>query len=246
LQASLNHQFSHSFTGQVSYTYSKCLTTGSVSSGLEQGIYEQADPYNRKYDYGRCSFDIKHNLVANGLYSLPFKGNRLVSGWQFTSILRVSTGLPVTIQEGGGPFDIARLGAIQGDRPNYSGTCPGGRDQVLGKWYAWFNPLCYAVQPVGTLGTVPRSSVTGPGLVNLDSSIIKNTKLWERVNTEFRAEFFNVLNHTNLGQPASYGLLGFGGTTPPFAPYGGVGLSGASTATATTQREIQFALKFIF
>jgi hypothetical protein len=102
------------------------------------------------------------------------------------------------------------------------------------------------VQPVGTLGTVPRSSVTGPGLVNLDSSIIKNTKLWERVNTEFRAEFFNVLNHTNLGQPASYGLLGFGGTTPPFAPYGGVGLSGASTATATTQREIQFALKFIF
>jgi Carboxypeptidase regulatory-like domain/TonB dependent receptor len=243
LQTSLNHQLSRSFQGQIAYTYSKCLTDGSVSSGLQQGIFEQADPYNRKYDYGLCSFDIRHNLTGNVLYNLPFHQNRLVSGWQFATILTARSGLPVTIQEGG---DVAGLGAIQGDRPNYSGTCPSGRDQVLGKWYDWFNANCYAVQTYGTLGDVPRGSVGGPNLFELDASIIKDTKLWERLNTEFRAEFFNVLNHTNFGLPSSYGVT----TGLPFAstiaPSGLPGQSGAIDATATTQREIQFALKLTF
>ena len=224
LQTSLNHQFSRAFQGQIAYTYSKCLTDGSVSSGLQQGIFEQADPYNRKYDYGLCSFDIRHNLTGNVLYNLPLHQNRLVSGWQIATILTARSGLPVTIQEGG---DVAGLGAIQGDRPNYSGTCPSGRDQVLGKWYDWFNSSCYAVQTYGTLGNVPRGSVGGPNLFELDASIIKDTKLWERLNTEFRAEFFNVLNHTNFGLPSSYGVT----TGLPFAstiaPSGLPGQSGA-------------------
>jgi Carboxypeptidase regulatory-like domain/TonB dependent receptor len=243
LQVAVNHQFSRNFQYQISYTYSKCLTDGSVSSGLQQGIYEQADPYDKKYDYGLCSFDIRHNLTANGLYSLPFKGNRLVSGWELTSILTAATGLPVTIQESA---DVADLGAIQGDRPNYSGTCPGGKDQVLGEWYDWFNASCYAVQPFGTLGDVGRSSVEGPDLFELDASIIKETKITEKLNAEFRAEFFNVLNHTNFGLPSNLGVV----TGLPFAaaiaPSGLPGESGAISATTTSQREIQFALKLTF
>ncbi len=245
LQASLNHQFSQSFQGQVSYTYSKCLTDGSVSSGLQQGIYEQADPYNKKYDYGLCSFDIRHNLTANGLYMLPFHGNRLITGWQVGSILTAMSGLPVTIQEG---VQQAGINAIQGDRPNYSGTCPGGKGQVLGKWYNWFNSSCYAIQPYGTLGNVGRASVGGPALFELDASIIKETKITERLDTQFRAEFFNILNHTNLGLPSSYAVAtGF----PPFvpavlSPSGLPGESGSIGATSTTAREIQFALKLIF
>ena len=243
LQVAVNHQFSRNFQYQVSYTYSKCLTDGSVSSGLQQGIYEQADPYDKKYDYGLCSFDIRHNLTANGLYTLPFKGNRLVSGWELTSILTAATGLPVTIQEAA---DVADLGAIQGDRPNYSGTCPGGKDQVLGEWYDWFNSSCYAVQPFGTLGDVGRSSVEGPDLFELDASIIKETKITETLNAEFRAEFFNVLNHTNFGLPSNLDVV----TGLPFAatiaPSGLPGESGAISATTTSQREIQFALKLTF
>lgn len=246
LQASLNHQFSRSFQGQISYTYSKCLTDGSASSGLEQDVYEQADPYDKQYDYGLCAFDIRHNFTANGIYDLPFHGNRLVDGWQITGILRANTGLPVTVQEGS---DVADLGAIQGDRPDYSGTCPGGKDQVLGKWYEWFNPACYSVQPFGTLGTVGRSSVTGPGFVNLDTSLIKNTKIWERLDTQFRVEVFNILNHTNFGLPNSIALTtGAFAWTQAIAPAGlpGESASIASEATPNSQREIQFALKLTF
>jgi hypothetical protein len=245
LQVSLNHQFSHTFAGQASYTYSKCLTSGSASSGLEQDVYEQADPYNRLYDYGPCSFDIRHNFVANGVYQFPFKGNRLIEGWGVTSILRVNTGLPVDIQEGS---DITQLNAIQGDRPNYSGTCPGGKDQVLGKWYNWFNSTCYTPQTYGTLGDVGRNSVVGPGLLDLDTSIIKQTKVTEKLNAEFRAEFFNILNHTNLAQPSNLGVIVSGG--PPgvytLAPTGQPGDSGSIGGTFTSSREIQFALKLTF
>jgi Carboxypeptidase regulatory-like domain/TonB dependent receptor len=245
LQVSLNHQFSHTFSGQASYTYSKCLTTGSASSGLEQDTYEQADPYNRLYDYGPCSFDIRHNFVANGVYIFPFKGNRLVEGWGLTSILRASTGLPVDIQEGS---DITQLNGIQGDRPNYSGTCPGGKDQVLGKWYNWFNSTCYAPQTYGTLGDVGRNSVVGPGLFDWDMSVIKQTKVTERLNAEFRAEFFNLLNHTNFAQPSNLGVVVSGG--PPgvytLAPTGLPGDSGSIGGTFTTSREIQFAVRLTF
>jgi len=243
LQASLNHQFSRSFQGQLSYTYSKCLTDGSVSSGLQQDVYEQADPYDKKYDYGLCSFDIRNNFTGNVLYTLPFKGNRIVSGWEVTSIITAASGLPVTIQEAA---DVAGLGGIQGDRPNYSGTCPGGKDQILGKWYNWFNANCYAVQTYGTLGDVGRSSVEGPGMFEWDASIIKQTKVTERVNAEFRAEFFNVLNHTNLGLPSSLGVITGLPNAATLAPSGLPGESGAITATTTTPRQIQFSLQLTF
>jgi hypothetical protein len=245
LQVAVTHQVGRSFSGQISYTYSKCLTTGSASSGLEQDVYEQADPYNRFYDYGLCSFDIRHAFVANGVYNLPFRGNRLVSGWQVASIIRANTGLPITIQEGA---DITDLGGIQGDRPDYSGTCPGGRDQVLGKWYNWYNSSCYTAQPFGSLGNVPRGSVGGPDFFNLDFSLIKNTKLWERLDTQFRAEFFNVLNHTNFAEPTALGVIVANPVGPGYvaAPTGELGDSGAVAATANTSRQIQFALKFTF
>src|ERR1019366_1354827 len=138
-------------------------------------------------------------------YSLPFHGNKLVEGWQVSGILSVNTGLPVTVQDG---QQIAGLFGIQGDRPDYSGTCPGGKDHVLGNWYEWFAPTCYKPQPIGVLGLTRRGSVKGPGYLGLDTSVIKQTKVTERLNAEFRAEFFNILNHTNLGQPSSYTLLG--------------------------------------
>jgi hypothetical protein len=105
---------------------------------------------------------------------------------------------------------------------------------------------CYAVQPFGTLGDVGRGSVVGPGLLELDSSLIKNTKLWERLDLQFRAEFFNVLNHTNLALPTNGVTVGAPAASiiTPF-----VGLPGDTAAiegTSTTSRQIQFALKLTF
>jgi Carboxypeptidase regulatory-like domain/TonB dependent receptor len=242
-QVVLNHQFSHGFQGQASYTYSKCLTTGSATSGLEpvgtSGSYLN-DPYNRKYDYGICAFDLRHSLVVNGLYNLPFKGNRLVEGWEITTILRVSTGFPVNVTTGTNTDALGNGGEAQ--RPNFSGTC-GAHGQVIGKWYEWFNQNCYNVAPTGGLGNVPINSIAGPGALNLDMSIIKNTKIFERLNTQFRAEFFNVLNHTDFASPGGVVPLG-----TPGGCFGGSGCAGGIVAATTpnNQREIQFALKLLF
>jgi hypothetical protein len=219
------------------------MTTGSGSNATEQTVAAEDDPYNRLYDYGLCSFDIRHNLVVNGVYALPFKGNRLVGGWELATILRAATGIPLYVSEGGiSGTDTALLGGYQFDRMNYSGTCPGGKGQVLGHWYDWFNSTCYSIPPLGSLGDVPDYSLEGPGVLSLDTSIIKDTKIWEKLNTEFRAEFFNVLNHTNLGVPNGSVLSNL--TT--FAPVGNAGNDGSVRATSTTSRQIQFALKLIF
>jgi hypothetical protein len=249
LQVSLNRQFSRGMQGQVAYTYSKCLTTGSGTSGLEQANNAQDDPYNRLYDYGLCSFDIRHTLTVNGLYSLPFKGNRLVEGWQVTTILRASTGLPINVVEGGGA-DTALIGIISADRPDYSGTCPGGKGQVLGKWYQWFNESCYSIPAPGALGDVGKFSLEGPGVLALDASIIKDTKIWERLNTQFRVEFFNAINHTNFVGPAANVFanpvaLAYN-PNPALSAVGNANDAGAIAGTSTTPRQIQFALKFMF
>jgi hypothetical protein len=105
------------------------------------------------------------------------------------------------------------------------------------------------VQPFGTLGNVPRSSLEGPGFLNLDTSIIKRTQIWESVNMEFRAEFFNIINHTNFGLPISIATTtGAFPFTQSIAPAGlpGEAASIGATVTPNSQREIQFALKFTF
>jgi hypothetical protein len=113
----------------------------------------------------------------------------------------------------------------------------------------WFNPNCYAIQPFGTLGDVPRDSLTGPGLLDLDFSVIKDTKVTEKLTAEFRAEFFNILNHTNLGLPVGAvfaGTRGSLGTPIPTTTTFISGTAGTITTASTTSRQIQFALKLIF
>ena len=127
----------------------------------------------------------------NSVYTLPFRGNRLVSGWQLSEILSVATGFPINVMTGLTPQE-SNTGGLTGDRPNFSGAagCHPGKivDTVnfAQKTVQWFNPSCYSIQPFGTLGDVPRDSLTGPGLVDLDFSVIKDTRVTEKLNAEFR------------------------------------------------------------
>ena len=93
LQVSLNRQFAHNIAGQLNYTWSRCVDNGSFASSLEEFAQLVEDRYNQRYSYGNCTFDIRHNISGNILYSLPFKGNRLVEGWQVGSNRRHSHGL---------------------------------------------------------------------------------------------------------------------------------------------------------
>jgi Carboxypeptidase regulatory-like domain/TonB dependent receptor-like, beta-barrel len=243
--ASLARQISRNLQGQVSYTFSRCIDDGSGSSGLEQATSEVLDAYNQRFDRAACTYNVTHALRINGLYNLPFQGNRLVSGWQIAEILSAATGYPVNVTNGLLP-QVANTGGITADRPNFVAGCNpyDKKGQLSGPFVQWFDPSCYAPQPFGTLGNVGRDSLVGPGLLDLDFSIIKNTQVTERLSAQFRAEFFNILNHTNLGQPAGAVFAGPGGAGAGASFI--AGNAGLISTASTTSRQIQFAVKLIF
>jgi carboxypeptidase family protein/TonB-dependent receptor-like protein len=241
LQASLNRQFGQGFVLGTSYTRSKCIDNGSVSSGLEQGAFPITYELRPDYDRGLCSFDIPNTFSANGIYSLPFRGNKFVEGWQLSGIMSAFGGRPINIQTGFTFPSRSGLGGIVGDRPNYSGAPGCDSDRMLGDPNRWFDPSCYVLQPSGTLGNVPRHSIRGPGFFNVDFAVQKNTRASEKLDIQFRAEFFNATNHPNFQAPNSFTL--FTGTAANPAPNPNVG---RVLTTANSSRQIQFGLKFIF
>ncbi|MGB2888345.1 MAG: hypothetical protein WBC04_11660 [Candidatus Acidiferrales bacterium] len=90
----------------------------------------------------------------------------------------------------------------------------------------------------GTYGNVGRDTLIGPGLAELDASLLKNTVLTERLKLQFRAEFFNILNSVNFNTPNT---IVFASATSGASPTAGV-----ITGTSTTSRQIQFALKLLW
>jgi hypothetical protein len=181
---------------------------------------------------------------------LPFRGNRLVEGWQITGILAANTGLPFNVTDG-----VDQSNQITGvPRPNYSPNNPaltsGGitypacnNQPILSGAAMYFNPNCFTQEAFGTLGNFAREGLVGPGLVNVDIGILKDTKIRENWNLQFRAELFNVLNHTNLSFPA--GAL-FTGTPSPTTTLGRASTGGQITTYAAPSREIQLGLKLVF
>jgi hypothetical protein len=124
-------------------------------------------------------------------------------------------------------------------RPNYVSGCQVQVDKVN----EWFNPDCFTLEAPVTLGNLGRDTARGPKFVDTDFAVLKSTKLVESVNLQFRAEFFNIFNHTNLGLP----IAGLGGAAL-FADAAGDRIGSASQITSMvgTPRVIQFALKLIF
>ena len=261
LQASVNRPFTHNVQTQLSYTYSKCIDNGSVSSGLESfNLAAQlfTNPYNLSLDAGPCDFDQTHTFRGSGVVALPFHGNVFVEGWQLSGILSANSGYPNNITTG---YDIS--GEASGDRPNLvGGSNP--RPRSLGKptqWWAF--PANMTMPLVGELGDLPRNTALGPGFLNFDFALLKDTpvrKISEQFRVEFRAEFFDIINHANFGTPA-HGLFiacrttdpactpAFAGAPGGFEPNPTFGLVQTTIGNASTggsERVIQFGLKLLF
>jgi len=198
---------------QASYTLSKSVDDASGPFGsdfLSEPMWTQ-DFYNRKNNRGLSTFDTRHNFVFNALYELPFgpgkalasdltgAAARLVEGWQIGGILSLNSGFPFTVRHD--PSDNrSRTGAVIGvaDRPN---LVPGAHCTILGDPAKWFDPTVFVAQPAGFFGNAGRNICPGPNFRNLDFSILKNTRIGERVSVQFRAELFNIANHPNFGPP---------------------------------------------
>lgn len=128
------------------------------------------------------------------------------------------------------------------DRPN---LVPGRNNGniVRGGPQQYYDPSAFTLQPTGFLGTAARNMIRGPGVANLDFSVVKDTSLkflGESGKLEFRAECFNILNRVNFGDP---NMTIFAGRSAGEAP---LGTAGVITGTGTTSRQIQLALKILF
>ena len=261
LQVILNRRFSRSVQAQVSYTYSRCMDDGAFGVGSFNGSAATPsaveNPYNQAPDRGPCSYDIPKVLRVNGLWALPFHGNRLKDGWQLSGIANTYGGVPINVNTG---FDRAGFTSGNTPRPNYVPDAPaatiGGinypacnNDPILGRdglnsIGRWFNANCYALQPVGTFGDTGRNTLRGPGFFNMDVSLLKDTRISERFKLQFRAEFFNIFNHANFANPNNNVF-----STPTAAnPTGIAAPAGTITASnaGSTPRQIQLALKLTF
>lgn len=240
LQVNLVHRFAHHFQAQAAYTWSHSIDDASGAFGAELGGVTE-NPYNDRWDRGNSHFDVRHSLRINGLYTLPFNRNRFVSGWGISGIETVATGLHFSAVDG---FDSANYGNTV-ERPNLNPGWTASRI-VTGNPNQWINPAAFSLPPLGVLGNVGRDTLVGPGIVDTDLSFTKDTRIpeiSEQFALEFRAEVFNIFNHTNFGLP----ILTSTGNVGIFTGSGAVSSSvGQIATTSTTSRQIQFSLRLRF
>ncbi len=218
-----NKRFGRGFQFNASYTFSKSIDYNSLNS---QGVVVQ-DSYNLRGSRGLSDFDARHRIVFSGLYELPFRGNRLVEGWQLSSIVQSQSGNPVNIVVNNAAF----TGINNTVRPDVTGPV-----EILGTPNRWFDTSPFVV-PAGRFGNLGRNVVIGPGFNNTDFSVIKRTKLTESQLIEFRWEVFDVFNHANFGQP---------GRVVGTANFGQITNTRFATGDSGSSRQMQFALKYKF
>jgi outer membrane receptor protein involved in Fe transport len=226
LWVTANKRLTRGLQFNASYTFSKSIDYNSLNS---QGVIVQ-NSYDLRNSRGLSDYDARHRFVVSGIYELPFTGNRLVEGWQLSAIVQSQTGNPVNIITGINTFN----GVANTLRPDVTGpiTYPGTVEQ-------WFDPSVFVnpTTPVTHFGSLGRNVVIGPGFNNADFSIIKNTKLSETTRMQFRAEFFDIFNHANFGQP---------GRVVGSATIGRITNTRFNTGDSGSSRQIQFAMKFLF
>ena len=248
IAADINRRFNHGLQFRGVYTYSKSLDNGtawnsSVAANAPGFVMFPQDP---KRDWSRSTTDVRHLLVINATYELPFgRGKalganlngwrgKLITGWAVSGIETIQSGLPFTPQLG---FNPTNNGDSRNPiRPSWNPAFKG--NLITGDPNQYFNPNAFIAPVNGTYGNTGRNVLTGPGLVTLDFSAAKNTALTERTNLQFRAEFFNIANHTNFGTPNPVVFTSASVIPAPTA--------GVITTTASTSRQIQFGLKLVF
>jgi hypothetical protein len=204
LQTRLEKRLRGGFSVLAGYTYSHAIDTASRGSG---GSWHQ-NAHDLTADRGSSDFDVRHRLTASYIYELPFGhgkrlfGNaqgiadKLADGWAVNGISTFMSGnyFSVTV-----PGDRANVGGYPFQRANRScdGNLPYG-DRTIDHY---FDTSCFSLTPAGTFGNAGRNIVEIPGINNWDFSVVKNTRFGERIQTQLRFEFFNLLNHAQFNQP---------------------------------------------
>lgn len=250
LETSLRKRMGHGMAFLASYTFSKTIDdassfnmTGSASKPVAGENDLAQDPFNLAAERGRSLFDSRHRFVFSYEWSLPFWRQphgwyqQILGAWQLNGIATVMSGTPFTVfdsvdvsQQGGAP----EISGFSASRPNrVSGQDPNAGPKTV---HAWLNANAFQRitpdpnSPVQQFGTAGRNIAQGPGYGDWDFSAFKSIRVTEGKQFQFRAEFFNFLNHTNFRLPDS------DISSPTFN----------QVLTALPPRLMQLALKFQF
>ena len=249
LQGTVSHRFNKGLYFQNAYTWGHCIDDSS-------GLRSNNNTFDMRRDRGNCDQDVRHRDALSAIYEIPWfkdqKGaaHKLLGGWEITGVFAAQTGTPFDITDsadrsltsaGDNRPDVVGGNVVFLD-PRNTDTTNGGNNRFFngtggGSATAGTNPYFRRVGSgttfalgAGRFGNLGRNVFHGPGYWNVDLSFIKRTHITEKTNVEFRAEFFNIFNHAQFGNPngsvasANFGLI----------------------STTRDPRLIQFALKFNF
>jgi hypothetical protein len=250
LQASFQKRLSQGLQFQANYTWSKCMGNssgfyaqyGDTNANLTQAGNNHfffQNTYNPAADYGRCDQNVTNSFNGFVTYDLPFGRGRtfgsninrvadlVVGGWQVNSIMQFHDGFPITAQatDNSGTtsgFPRANCNGQPIETPRHPSTIAGSPG------YIWFDPSSVS-QPTSGFGNCQVGSFTGPGLQSLDFSVSKSFAIVEHQSLQFRAEAINGLNHPIL-----------------VAPNSTIGNTFGLVNNAQGERQLQFALKYLF
>jgi len=244
LQAEIHSQIRHDLTLQAAYTLSRAIDPASSGNGVSD-LNSISDPYSHAYDAGRPSGLDRTNIAfVNFIYDIPFlrnANNKLlrtaVGGWQVSGIVKLQTGEPLNITEGGitncaqgannpssctgalvGTGNISSIIPNANNRPNVSGSVSYPKTVA-----SWFNPAAFSPTTAGDWGNAPFNFLRGPGYQNWNLSLFKSFLFSESRGSklEFRADFFNAFNHTELSDSSvsnSFTAGNFGAVTSAHDP----------------------------
>jgi hypothetical protein len=259
----LRQQPRHGLQWRAVYTFSKNLDNGtawntSVSANTPAFV---SYPKNPSLDYGPAATDVRQIFAFNGNFDLPFgKGHHLlgdgtglveraVAGWSVSTIVTAQTGLPFSPQLGYNPTGSGdtRNPVRPNVNANFNGKLYSG-GSTAARVAQYFNPAAFTAPVYGTVGNLGRDTLTSPGYADWDLSLLKNTHMGERLNVQFRAEAFNLLNHTNLLSPNAvvYSSGPSQGSTANQTAAAVMSPTAGVVTAAATSRQLQMGLKILF
>jgi hypothetical protein len=239
LQLSLEKRLSHGFTILANYTWSRSIdnipygadvTSPILNASLTESPYI---PNFKAIDTGPSDFDYTQTFVVSYVWQLPelAHSNRWMreaaGGWELTGITSAQTGAPITLLAG---TDRSQTGIGEDHAQYLGGSVYTSGPCASSPCVQYLVPSAFGLPALGTYGDMAKGTLRGPGFFNTDIGAIKNFSFSERVKLQFRAEFFDILNRPNFGNP---------NTSVTGAGFGDI-------LTAKSNRIGQLALKVVF
>jgi len=226
LQISVEKSYSHGLLFQASYTFSKAIDQGA-------SFENELNPIDPRATRGVSLLSAKNRFVFSPVWELPIPkkegmAGKVANGWQVSAIITYQSGFPIRMQTQNDAELQSSYFFEDANTPSVTGKVQFLNPKTSGGY--WFNTSNIADPAAGTFGNMPHALCCGPALSNTDLVIAKRTPITERLNTEFRAEFYNAWNHTQFTNPdgnftdSTFGLV----------------------SKARDPRVMQFALKILF